>query len=85
MSDKQPVEQQPETFLDKIEDTFADLRNELVKLVGDLHGIHLLTSDAKMQVLSHVAEHFGESGDPNPAPVNNVEPSSNSSTDNEAP
>lgn len=68
------------TFLDKIDNTFAELKDYLLKEFGEHMSIHNVVSDVKMQVLSHAAEHFGEVGNENPAPVKVAENYTNSSS-----
>lgn len=71
------------TFLDKIETTFTELKESLLKEFGEHMSIHNLMSDAKRKVLSHAAEHFGEevsSEEGKSAPAQDAPPSTQSSS-----
>lgn len=48
------------TFLDKLEQDFADMKAWMIKEFGDHMSIHSAVSDLKAKTLEHVANHFGE-------------------------
>jgi hypothetical protein len=48
------------TFIDKVEEGIAGLREELVRLFGDQSSIHNLTSDLKGHILDAAATHFAD-------------------------
>ena len=53
------VQEHPKTFLEKVEESFDFLKDWLVKDFGDHMSIHNALSNAKMEILSHAADHFG--------------------------
>lgn len=48
------------TFLDKVEDAFTEMREEMIRLFGDHTSIHDAVQDAKGKVLTAASEHFPE-------------------------
>ena len=46
------------TFLDKVEGAFTEMKEEMIRLFGDHTGIHDVAQDAKEKVLAAASEHF---------------------------
>lgn len=53
------VQEHPKTFLEKVDESFDFMKDWLVKDFGDHMSIHNAVSNAKAEILSHVADHFG--------------------------
>lgn len=52
--DAKEVVEAPVTLFEKVEHAFEDLRDFLVKHLGDHHGVHSTVDDAKRAISSHV-------------------------------
>lgn len=48
------------TFLDKVEGAFDEMKEEMIRLFGDHTSIHDAAQDAKGKVLLAASEHFPE-------------------------
>lgn len=57
---RQEEDKAPETFLEKVEESFNFTKDWIIKELGDHMSVHNAFSNLKAEVLSHVADHFGE-------------------------